>query len=192
MPFLAIARHHLHSIFAPSETTFRRPIHKLYNLILGMNRLHCSLSLSIHLHLMQAIVSSLTYIFFGSCFAPYFTITTIYYEQYQSTKCLCLFRCIFINSFSLVIVLWKFMCYSFRYGFSTLFWFRRGSDEIDVRKYAKREKQKWWRNSERSKIQNKKTKLRRKTKLLKNVVVVVICNHSLRSNLNTSANWIDY
>lgn len=36
---------------APSETTFRRPIHELYNLILGMNRLHCSLSLSIYLHL---------------------------------------------------------------------------------------------------------------------------------------------
>lgn len=158
-----------------------------------MNRLHCSLSLSIYLHLIArasgCFISCVHLV--GSCFAPYFTITTIL-QQYQSTKCLCLFRCIFINSFSLVIVLWKLMCYSFRYGYSTLFWFRRGSDEIDVRKYAKREKQKWWRNSERSKIQNKKTKLRRKTKLLKNVVVVVICNHSLRSNLNTSANWIDY
>lgn len=98
MPFLAIARHHLHSIFAPSETTFRRPIHKLYNLILGMNRLHCSLSLSIHLHLIGRA---------SDCFISYvhifrFLFCTVFHNNDH------ILRAISINQMSMFVSLYLY------------------------------------------------------------------------------------
>lgn len=82
-------------------------------------------------------------------------------KKMKTNSCCCCW-CLFVSLYSV---------------FSTIFIFIfifHCSDEIGVRKYAQREKQKWWRNICRH----------------RNITVLqtadVICNHSMRSNLNAS------